>query len=282
MIATPIPTVGARPQESREFSQWHEDSIEHLIRRSGHRVEREPRIDGKTPDLLVSPELGEPLIIECVARLQDPEHVRDMERHGHHICGGNIRHLHQNIYSRIEHKVTKYRDIARRMPYVIALYDASCMNSMEAAVDMALSPYAPSIRFGPDGQVEGKLYNTFWSMPEIPTALFELYPHLSGLLYSRWPREHWYLPNPHALLPALPDPFRFASVPALPQRYHQPGWRTRLATVADDSPAPPDAWLPQLELLSRSQTAGTQVRPDCGAHGPVPLSAGALALAGGA
>lgn len=251
MIAT-VDRPAARPREAQEFSDWHERCIEHLLVRSGHRVDREPRINGKTPDLLVDPDAGHPFIVECLARLQDPAHARDMELRGYHVCGGNIRELHQNIYSRIEHKVTKYREIAETMPYVIALYDASCMNSMEAAVDMALSPYAPTVQWGPDGDVEGKLYNTFWSMPEIPTALFELYPHLSGLLYSRWPREHYYLPNPHASHPVLPDPFAFASVPALPSHYRQPGWRPRPALVADDHDMPPDVWLPQLELLSRS------------------------------
>ena len=64
-----------------------------------------------------------------------------MTEHTLHFCDGNIKELHQNVYSRLDYKATKYRDIAEQtpMPYVIALYDASCLNSVDTAVDLVLS-----------------------------------------------------------------------------------------------------------------------------------------------
>lgn len=248
----PLP---AQPSQAKEFSDWHEGLIEHLAGRSGHHVEREPNISGKTPDLRVTPNQGPTFIIECMARLQDPYHAMELTEHGWHHCGGNIRELHQNVYSRLEHKATKYRHIADDMPYVIALYDASCMNSLDTAVDLVLSPYAPTIVRDAAGKVAGKHYNTLWPQPEIPAALFELYPHLSGMVYSRYPREHYYLPNPYATKRLSTNLFPFARIPELNNRYRQHELSPRPATVVDDYDPPPEAWLPQMELLANSLNA---------------------------
>ena len=244
------PRRPAQPQQALEFSQWHERCIEHLLIRSGLDVEREPLMMGKTPDLLATTPAGEQIVIECIARLQDPRHAVELTATGVHCCDGNIRELHLNIYSRLTHKAAKYRSIAADHPYVVSMYDASCLNGPTAAMDLVLSPYAPTITRSPDGKITGKLYNTLWPMPEIPAALFELYPHVSGFLYSRWPREHYYLPNPFATRPIAPDPFQFAQVPALPDHYQQPDWQPRPATIADDFQSPPDAWMPQMNLLA--------------------------------
>ena len=170
-MITVEPRHAARPHEALEFSQWHERCIEHLLTQSGLDVQREPEILGKTPDLLATTPDGQQVIIECIARLQDPVHAMELTETGWHCC---------------------------------------------------------------DGKITGKLYNTMWTTPDVPAALFELYPHLSGLIYSRWPREHYYLPNPYAINPLQPDPFRFAQVRPLPARYRQPSWRPRPATMADD------------------------------------------------
>ena len=247
---TAPPTISPRSHEAREFSDWHERAIEHLIVHSGNTVKREPLILGKTPDLLVQPQNGSPFIVECIACLQDQTHAADLSGRGRHTCDGNIRELHQNIYSRLDHKATKYRHIAETMPYIIALYDATCMNSLDCAFDMALSPYAPTYSRHPDGQIAGKRCNGLWSTPAIPAALFELYPHLSGLIYSRWPREHYYLPNPHATQPVPAEALSFAQVPPAPPEYRASYWRPQAATTRDDSVPPPEKWLEQMELLS--------------------------------
>ena len=241
-----------QPHEALEFSNWHERCVEHLLHKSGLEVQREPLICGKTPDLLVTPPQGNPFIVECIARLQDPSHAIELTEHGWHYCGGNIRDLHQNIYSRLDHKATKYRDIAEQMPYIISLYDASCMNGINTAIDLVLSPYAPVVTRSADGRIIGKNYHTLWSTPSIPAALFELYPHLSGFIYSRWPREHYYLPNPYATTPIPSDLFSFAQVPELPAHYVQADWRPRRATVVDDYESPPEVWRPQMERLSQA------------------------------
>ena len=93
----------------------------------------------------------------------------------------------------------------------------------------------------PIGKITGKLYNTMWTTPDVPAALFELYLHLSGLIYSRCPREHHYLPNPYATR-SIP-----AAVVAAPSRHD--GRRLRRparhlaaadeATVEDPQPTGP-------------------------------------------
>ena len=251
----------AQPHEAKEFSDWHERCIEHLLDRSGLQVQREPQILGKTPDLLVTPHQGAPFIIECIARLQDPTHAIEMPEHTLHFCDGNIKELHHNVYSRLDHKATKYRDIAEQtpMPYVIALYDASCLNSVDTAMDLVLSPYAPIRTMSPDGRIISREYQTLWSTPSIPAALFELYPHLSGFIYSRWPREHYYIPNPYASAPIPQDLFKFAQVPQLPDHYVQPAWQPRPATVVDNYASPPEIWRPQMQRLSEDLSQEAQL-----------------------
>ena len=250
-MITVEPRHAARPHEALEFSQWHERCIEHLLTQSGLNVQREPEILGKTPDLLATTPSGQQVIIECIARLQDPAHAMQLTETGWHCCDGNIRELHQNIYSRLQHKAEKYREISANAPFVVAMFDASCLNSPDVPLDLALSPYAPTVTRSSDGKITGKLYNTMWTTPDVPAALFELYPHLSGLIYSRWPREHYYLPNPYATNPLQPNPFRFAQVPPLPARYRQPSWQPRPATMPDDYADPPDTWQPQMKRLSK-------------------------------
>ena len=252
MTTTAPPRVRRKPGKSREFSFWHEQGIEHLLTSSGLDVRREPKMDGKTPDLLVTGPDGMPFVIECIARLPDPAHAQEMQLTGMHVCEGGIHSLHANVYSRLDQKACKYRAIAAKMPYVIALYDGSCLNSLQTAVDMTMSPYRPTILRGDDGAIRKRSYDEMWPGQEIPGALFELYPHLSGLIYSRWPREHHYLPNPNANRPVHPSQVPFASVPALPDQYRPEAWLPSAATVADDTPEPPEPWLRQLRNTSNS------------------------------
>ena len=248
------PRVNAGPRQARDFSRWHEKCMEHLLMQSGLTVTYEPLMLGKTPDLLVRPPGNAPFVIECIARLPDPDHADEMERTGCHVCNGNIEDLHTNVYSRLDEKVTKYRDIASKMPYLIALYDGTCLtclNPLQTALDMTMSPYQPTLERRQDGSVRGRRYNTPWpSGQQIPGALFELYPHLSGLIYSRWPREHHYLPNPNADRQVDPALLPFASVPALPAQYQPQMWRPRPATAADTFHRPPAEWERQLRHTS--------------------------------
>lgn len=250
----PLAQVEARTREAREFSLWHEQCVERLFTESGALVVREPEILGKTPDLLVQPHNGtQHFVVECIARLPDPNHAAEMEERGWHLCGGNIQDLHANVYSRLDHKATKYRAIAQRLPYVIAVYDGTCLNSVQTAVDMMMSPYRPTVERDRDGSIRGRHYNTLWPQQEIPVALFDLYPHLSGLVYSRWPRQHHYLPNPNAERPMDPATMPFADVPPLPNSYHAEGWTPRRATLAGKCPAPPERWERELRHTSNEE-----------------------------
>ena len=249
-MTTTLQRHTTHPHEAREFSDWHERCIEHLLIESGSEVQREPLIRGKTPDLLVTPPQGKPIVIECIARLQDPSHA--ISEQSWHLCGGSIKELHQNVYSRLDEKATKYREIAEDLPYVIALYDATCANSLDGALDMMMSPYAPTVSRAPNGRITGKHYNTLWPTQNIPVALFELYPHLSGFIYSRWPREHYYLPNPYTSSPISPNPFTFAQVPQLPKNYMLPAWQPSPAMQIDDYEEPPKTWQLQMQRLNEA------------------------------
>ena len=231
------PPLGSSPQEAREFSDWHESTVQHPLRNSGLDAQREPHIMRKTPDLLIHTPDGEPFVVECIARLPNPQ-----QRDGQQCCD-DIVNLHQNLYSRLQHKATKYRSIAERLPYVIALYDGACTAGVDTALDLALSPYAPTVSRADDGRPQGRRYDRLWRTPHIPVALFELYQHVSGMIYSTWPAEHHYLPNPHARRPVAPEMFPFAQVPPLPARYRHHQWPQRPATVLDDAPPPPGSWL---------------------------------------
>lgn len=248
-----------KPHEAKEFSTWHEECMEYLMQQTGASVTREPNIGGKTPDLLVTPAEGEPFVIECIARLQDEHHAHHVMSGEPHYCEGNVRELHRNIYSRVDHKATKYRGLAEKQPYVIALFDGSCMNGLEVAVDLMLAPYAPVTERTETGKKAGKHYNTLWCTPHIPAALFELYPHVSGFIYSRWPKEHHYLPNPHADRPVPARHFPFASVPDLSKGYQEIGGNVSEASEPDDFRPPPTIWLPQIdrmaELMRLAETA---------------------------
>ena len=249
MVTISVPRREVQPQEALEFSNWHERCIEYLFSKSGYEVKREPQIMGKTPDMLVTPQDSQPFVVECIARLQDPDHALELTETGLHVCSGNIKELHQNIYSRLEQKATKYRNIAETMPYVIAFYDASCMNGIDTAVDLVLSPFAPTIEFSKNGAIKDKHYNSLWYTSEIPVALFELYPHLSGFIYSCWPGQHYYLPNPFTTNLLSNNIVQFAEIPSLPTDFNQSYWTPSRNIVMDDFESPPITWQSQIRLL---------------------------------
>ena len=252
MLTTLLKPTSPLPQEAKEFSDWHERCIEHLLQHSGHDVKREPLMMGKTPDLLAETPAGKPFVIECIARIKDPEHARETAQQGCHDCNGNIHELHRNVYSRLDGKATKYRAIAQEMPYIIALYDATCRNGVDTAVDLVLSPYAPALERDEKGRVKGKHYNSLWHTPSIPVALFNLYRHLSGLIYSSEGNQHHYLPNPWARNPLSAEHFPFAEVPVLPDEYQHVAWSPRPAVATATFEPPPDVWKTQIQLVPRA------------------------------
>ena len=77
--------------ESSEISEWYERCVEWLLRRSGLAVTREPRIGGKTPDLLVTQPGSPDVVIECLVKLADPAHQKELREEGVHVCGGDIK-----------------------------------------------------------------------------------------------------------------------------------------------------------------------------------------------
>ena len=182
----------ATTTESSEISEWHEQCMEWLLRRSGLTVVREPHIKGKTPDLLVTQPSGQDVIIECLAKLEDPTHAEE-KRRGPHTCGGDIKDLHGLLYSRVKEKAAKYKHLDG--PYVIAVYDDSCMNFINTAMNIAFSAYAPYVELNSMGEFVNNGYSDQWSTPERSASLFRLYPNLSGLKYSHWKRKHYFIPR---------------------------------------------------------------------------------------
>ena len=238
--------------ETHDVSEWYERCIEHLLRQSGLAVQREPRINGMTPDMLINQQDGPDVVIECLVKLKDPAHNTELMERGVHSCGGDVRESHSAIYSRVEEKAAKYRKVADGMPYVIALYNDECMNFLDTAFALAFSAHVPYIRISPDGKVVGRGYSDLWSTPERSAGLFKLYPNLSGLIYSQWERKHYFLPNPFANMPVSADLFPFACVPDAPIVDGEPAWEKRAPLFDDDYALPPNSCWGQVERLAQA------------------------------
>jgi hypothetical protein len=248
------PNESERPSKSHDVSEWYERCIEWLLRASGMTVQREPHMNGKTPDLLVTELDGPDVVIECLVKLQDPEHAREYREQGHHACGGDIRELHSTLYSRVEEKITKYRGLVEGRSYVVALYNDDCMHWPDTAFDLAFSAHVPYIMISADREVVDRGYDDAWSTAERSASLFQLYPHLSGLIYSRWRKEHYFLPNPSAVAPVSVDLFPFAFAPKMPIVIGEPEWEERAPFVADNYVSPPNTRRGQAELLMQAIT----------------------------
>ena len=242
---------GRLEAEASLVARWYERCIEYLLRQSGVSVKPEPNIGGKTPDLLVQQPSGPDVIIECLVRLRNPEHDREFIKTGSHSCGGDIRELHSSVYSRVEEKITKYQRTVGSKPYVVALYHGGCGNSLDTALALAFSAHVPYLSLSKNGNVVDRGYVDMWSTPSKSASLFRLYPHLSGLIYSRWPREHYFLPNPFADVPVPTSLFPFACVPDAPITNGRPGWKERASLVNDDYALPPNTWWGQVERLGQ-------------------------------
>ena len=231
-------------------STWYEQCVEWLLRQSGLEVEREPCFRGKKPDLLVTLPDGTKVIIECMVKLKDPEHQKEFIEQGFHSCGGDIRELHSAVYSRLQEKATKYRKIAAQKPYIIALYDDECGPYLNKAFDLVFSAHSQRISIDRGGEVVDIGWTDMWSTETQKEGIFYRYPHVSGLLYSRWPREHYYLSNPFASIPDPPDLFPFACMPEAPLLSDgQPAWEQRDRLVHDTYDLPPNTWWRQIESL---------------------------------
>ena len=234
-----------------EMSAWYEQCIEWLLQQSSLDVRSEPRINGKKPDLLVAQPNGPDIVIECLVKMKDAEHQSsDLVERKSHSCGGDIRELHSAAYSRLQEKATKYRSLSAERPYVIALYDDECMAGIHKAFHLAFSAHAPYISYNDAGNVVESGYRDMWSTPDIEEGIFRRFHHVSGLLYSRWERDHNYLPNPFANIPISPDIFPFANVPAAPPKDGKSAWRQREPLFKDTYLLPPNTWYRQAELLA--------------------------------
>ena len=236
--------------ESIEVSEWHEQCMKWLLRRSGLSVVRKPHINGKRPDLLATQPDGPSVIIECLVKLQYPAHAEEI-RQGVHICGGDIKELHGALYSRVEEKAAKYRNLDG--PYVVAVYDEGCMNYVDTALALAFSAYTPYIKLNSKGDVVGRGHSDQWSTPERSASLFKLYPNISGLIYSRWKREHHFVSNPWANAPVSADLFPFARVPDNPPIIDEkPIWEARDPLFKDEYWLPPNTYWGQIQRLMQS------------------------------
>ena len=232
-----------------ELSEWHEKCIEHLLRRSGIKVEREPIIDGKNPDLLVQQPEGPNIVIECLLKEKNSECQAELDENQVHICGGDIAELHSNLYSRVEKKASKYHEVTEGIPYLIALYNDECMNDISTAKHLAFSAWMPYVTFDDNQNVIETGWKDAWSTAEQTASLFKLHPNVSGMIYSRWERKHYLIPNPFANEPISSDLFPFAQIPRAIQVAGKPAWKERAALINDDYISPPHTYWRQIERL---------------------------------
>lgn len=244
-----------RMDEARSTSKWHEQCIECLLSQSGLEVVPEPSINGKTPDLMIV-QYGQPdVIIECMVRMKDSAHEKELLEHGLHVCGGDLSKLYCNLYSRVEEKTTKYRQIVEDRPYVVAVYDESCLNFLDTAYALAFSAHVPYVTFNTNGNIIDRGYEDAWEPEDQSIGLFQRYPHLSGIIYSHWEKKHYFLPNPFAVVPVSDELFPFASVPKAPIIDGEPAWVERKSLMIDNYTSPPYICRHQVEQLEHMLVA---------------------------
>ena len=239
----------AQPSEAHDLADWYEQCVESLLRKAGFAVQREPNIAGKTPDLLVTRKDDPDVIIECFTKLSDPERTKELVEQGHSSRLWHVDEMHGTLYSRLEQKITKYRELSNQQGYVIALYDSTLNAHPDTAEALAFSARAAYITLSADRQVIDRGYRDLWSTTGKSASLFKLHPHLSGLIYSCWRKEHYYLPNPFADVHISAGLFPFACVPEAPIIDGTPAWQERAPLVADDYVLPPNTWWGQVERL---------------------------------
>ena len=242
------------PDEAQDLGEWYEQCVESLLRKAGFAVQREPNIAGKTPDLHVTRQDGPDVIIECFTKLSDPERTKELIEQGHSSRLWHVSDMHGTLYSRLEQKITKYRELTNSQGYVIAIYDSSHNGHPDTAEALAFSAHTAYITLSADREIIDRGYRDQWSTDERTASLFKLYPHLSGLVYSCWRKEHYYLPNPFADVPVSAEQFPFACVPEAPIINGAIVWEERAALVTDDYVLPPNTWWGQVERLVQAVT----------------------------
>ena len=234
--------------EAQVVSKWHEGYIKYLLEHSGMEVQQEPLIKGMTPDLIARHPDRPDIIVECLVKLMNPDHRRELAEKGSHLCGGDIKELHAAVYSRMEDKAAKYQELIQDRPYIIALYDCECMSYPIKATHLGFSAHVQRLHFSKDGQLIGTDHADQWSTPEQHAGLFIRYPHLSGILYSRWPEEHYFLPNPFASTSPPTNLFPFAHTPTDPIPLEEDQWQ-KPATQVEHYPFQPNTWWALTERL---------------------------------
>ena len=167
-----------------------------LVRRVA-KVQHEPSLGGKTPDLLVTDGEGRECIIECTTLSRSLECT-----HNPHAFTEDPSRLNERLYSSIEEKMRKYKkDVIGNRSYVVAIQNECCGLFDKSVQDVVMGAW----RYR-----QGKWVN-LWKGETYANGLFGLYPDCSGVLHSTW-MDHLYFPNPRCKSPANIDLFPFASI----------------------------------------------------------------------
>ena len=174
----------------------YERYIMDLLSRNA-RVEHEPLVGGKTPDILVTDSKGRECIIECTTLSQNSECL-----HSFHAFTEDPTRLNERLYRSLEEKMRKYgRAVIGDRSYVVAIQNECCGFFDKSAQDVVIG----ARRFR-DGE-----WVNLWKGEEYADGLFEMYRSCSGVLHSTW-TAHIYFPNPWCKSPANPNLFPFAAI----------------------------------------------------------------------
>ena len=203
----------------------YEEELADLFGRNRHiaRVEREPKINGKTPDILIKASDGFECIIECTeAHLEAKhDHLRTCE-----VDIADISDPMRDIklHNKIEKKLKAYapRIIGNR-GYAIAVHNMTLESLDTSALSVCFGQRTQYVNIN---QVTKKTPGQGWKRTldkdEYP-GLLEMRQnrHCSGILITKdWigreNNRHLFIPNPEAAVPVPEDIFDFARISELP------------------------------------------------------------------
>ena len=216
----------------------YEELLHDLFRESGFQVAREPRINGKTPDLLVQGVDGSSCIVECTTVHWEGKHNSARDERGWEwlmVDNSDPSKRNQKLWDKINGKLRSYKaDTFPGYGLVIAIYNWSFFSYDINAVEVCFGQFERYITLA-DGEAAGTgwkraldpefdlpifhgLRNQHCSAIIHSTGLFHLVPEGGEykLLEGRDAR-HLLVPNPNATQPVLEKLFPFCDVLDLPK-----------------------------------------------------------------
>ena len=213
-----------RMLETLMNGRQYEEELADLFRRNRHiaRVEREPKINGKTPDILIKANDGFECVVECTEGHLEAkhDHLPTCE-----ICVADISKPTRDIklHNKIEEKLKTYPSrIIGDLGYVIAVHNMTLESFDISALSVCFSQRTPYVKINPvTKKTTGHGWERALDKDQYPGLLeVKQNRHCSGVLITKdWigPENdrHLFIPNPEAAVPVPEYIFDFARISEL-------------------------------------------------------------------